>query len=129
MLSYYAGAEETQWSKHLHPLVWSLLAEEGHLFTNCNAEVARLLALVTKRKSMWTNAKQQLAWKMQQNMEVSVRATRVPPCDAPWECYPSTIQVHITTRLINIEYDTALTLEHVASLLVFPSRNTFIEWV
>jgi hypothetical protein len=55
------------------------------LFIKCNAEVERLLALVTKRKSMWTNAKQQLAGKMQQNMEVNVQVLCVLPYNAHFE--------------------------------------------
>jgi predicted molibdopterin-dependent oxidoreductase YjgC len=64
------GEEESAWSVHLHPLVRCLLEQDGHMLSACHAEVNRLMALVTRRNSMWTNAKQQLAGKMQQNMEV-----------------------------------------------------------
>ena len=74
MLLFLADGQGVPWSEHLHPLVQTLLVEEGWRFAKCNTEVARLLQLVQRQKSMWTNAKQQMAQKMQQNLEVSTTA-------------------------------------------------------
>lgn len=53
-----------------------LEGEEGTLFQAATAKIAELWPQVMREKSGWTNAKQQLAVKLQQNLEVRV----VPEC-------------------------------------------------
>ena len=54
----------------MHPLVRAMLEEEGDLFGACTEELKCRWPAVMCGESSWTNAVQQLAVKLQQNLEV-----------------------------------------------------------